>query len=623
MLYPIATQTRTLFSLDGIWQYRQERDGFQADITKPLEGGETIAVPGSFNDQLVTHDKRHFAGYMVYERNFAVTPQMLQERLVLRFGSVTHNCEVFVNGQAVAKHRGGFTPFEADVTTAVTPGTNRLTVRLNNLLDYTTLPVGNLKQWQDEQGATHYKVDENFDFFNYAGIQRPVRLYTTPRRWIKDVTLLADVSGSGAVIHAQVETQNAAGLTLHLSAKDAANHLVAETQVQAESQVQAEAQSAEADLVLTDVHLWEPGEGYLYNIEIELRDSEGKVVDQYIEPYGVRTVELKGLEFLINGKPFYFKGFGKHEDYPLHGRGFDEVANVLDLNLFQWIGANSFRTSHYPYSEEMMRLCDQRGIVVIDEVPAVGLMENFGFNLRGMGENSTWDVMKTHEAHREVLSELIQRDKNHACVVMWSIANEPASNQKGAYEYFKPLFDQARTEDPQRRPCTLVNIMVSTPDAALAEELCDVICLNRYQGWYVQTGDLEAGEVALRAELDQWVERFGKPILFTEYGADTVPGLHAVDDIPFTEEYQVRYYHMYHRVFDDYPNVIGEQLWNFADFETKVGINRVQGNKKGVFTRTRQPKLAAHVLRRRWQNIPNFDYDKGQYAKDAEIYDTF
>ncbi len=617
MLYPISTSSRTLQSLDGIWNYRQEKDGYHADVTKPLQGSETIAVPGSFNDQLVTHEKRHFAGYMVYERTFVVTKAMTQERIVLRFGSVTHNAEVFVNGQTVATHKGGFTPFEADITDVVTVGTNRVTVRLNNLLDYTTLPVGNLKTWQDEQGETHYKVDENFDFFNYAGIQRPVKLYTTPRQWISDITLTATIDGSTATIHAAVEAQNAAGLTLLLSAKAADGQTVAQASVPATGEV------IQADLEIPNVQLWQPGEGYLYQIEACLCKADGQVVDQYIEPYGVRTVEIKGLDFLINGKPFYFKGFGKHEDYPLHGRGFDEVANVLDLNLFSWIGANSFRTSHYPYSEEMMRLCDQRGIVVIDETPAVGLMENFGFSLTGMDKGSTWDVMKTHEAHREVLSELIRRDKNQACVVMWSIANEPASNQIGAYEYFKPLFEQARAEDPQKRPCTLVNILVSTPDTALAEGLCDVICLNRYHSWYTQTGDLQAGETALRAELDEWVMRFGKPIIFTEYGADTVPGLHAVDDIPFTEEYQVRYYHMYHRVFDDYPNVIGEQLWNFADFETKVGINRVQGNKKGIFTRERQPKLSAHILRRRWKNIPDFDYDKGQYAKDKDIFDNF
>ncbi|NLL64846.1 MAG: beta-glucuronidase, partial [Clostridiaceae bacterium] len=172
MLYPIRTQTRYLESLDGIWQLRFEKDGYKADPSKPLTGGYSIAVPGSFNDQLTIHELRHFAGYMVYEREFFVDANILAQRPVLRFGSVTHNCEVFINGKLVAEHRGGFTPFEADLTDQLELGSNRVTVRVNNLLDHSTLPVGNLKTWEDEDGNIYYKVDENFDFFNYAGIHR-------------------------------------------------------------------------------------------------------------------------------------------------------------------------------------------------------------------------------------------------------------------------------------------------------------------------------------------------------------------------------------------------------------------------------------------------------------------
>ena len=93
----------------------------------------------------------------------------------------------------------------------------------------------------------------------------------------------------------------------------------------------------------------------------------------------------------------------------------------------------------------------------------------------------------------------------------------------------------------------------------------------------------------------------GKPIIITEYGADTYPGLHSLDASPWTEEYQVEYLDMNHRVFDRIDAVVGEQVWNFADFTTTSGIMRVGGNKKGVFTRDRQPKAAAYALRRRWR----------------------
>ena len=127
----------------------------------------------------------------------------------------------------------------------------------------------------------------------------------------------------------------------------------------------------------------------------------------------------------------------------------------------------------------------------------------------------------------------------------------------------------------------------------------DVLMLNRYYGWYVDTGDLDAAERAWEEELRAWAGE-GKPIIITEYGADTYPGLHTLPPTPWTEEYQVAYLDMNHRVFDRIDAVVGEQVWNFADFATTSGIMRVGGNKKGVFTRDRQPKAAAWALRRRW-----------------------
>src|SRR6185437_16260032 len=113
-------------------------------------------------------------------------------------------------------------------------------------------------------------------------------------------------------------------------------------------------------------------------------------------PFGVRTVAVRDGKFLINGEPFYFKGFGKHEDFPLYGRGFDAVVNVKDIGLLKWIGANSFRTSHYPYSEELMRLADREGLVVIDEVPAVGMQLTIGSTLSGTPppDEPTWKALR-------------------------------------------------------------------------------------------------------------------------------------------------------------------------------------------------------------------------------------
>ena len=145
--------------------------------------------------------------------------------------------------------------------------------------------------------------------------------------------------------------------------------------------------------------------------------------------------------------------------------------------------------------------------------------------------------------------------------------------------------------------------MLAPADKDMVADLFDVVMLNRYYGWYVNIGDLAAAERALEAELHAWAAKHGKPIIMTEYGADTMPGLHSVMPAPWTEEYQAELLAMYHRVFDRVDAVVGEQVWNFADFATSSGVMRVDGNKKGVFTRDQRPKTSAHLLRRRWRAL--------------------
>lgn len=146
-------------------------------------------------------------------------------------------------------------------------------------------------------------------------------------------------------------------------------------------------------------------------------------------------------------------------------------------------------------------------------------------------------------------------------------------------------------------------MMFAQPNDCTVTELADVIMINRYYGWYMEPGDLAAAERGWEHELLGWAE-LGKPILVTEYGADAMPGLHSLDDAVWSEEYQVAMLEVAHRVFDRIDAVVGEHVWNFADFATGPSFIRVDGNKKGVFTRDRRPKAAARYLRQRWLNVP-------------------
>ena len=157
-----------------------------------------------------------------------------------------------------------------------------------------------------------------------------------------------------------------------------------------------------------------------------------------------------------------------------------------------------------------------------------------------------------------------------------------------------------RRLDPAGRPISFANLGQATFETDKISDLFDVLLLNRYFGWYSFTGDLEAASAALEEELLGWEEKYTKPIIISEYGADTYPGLHSVLGLPWTEEFQVEFLDAYHAVFDKVQSVVGEHVWAFADFQTNLGIQRVDGNKKGVFTRDRKPKAAAHKLRERW-----------------------
>lgn len=586
MLYPRESETREIKNLCGLWSFRADAAGegldgrwYESALEPPTR---EMPVPASYNDVTQDAELRDLVGWVWYERDFFVPRAWQGRRVVLRFGSATHHASVWVNGQEVMRHRGGFMPFEADVSGMVAFGqNNRVTVAVNNELDWTTLPTGELRSHDDEMHPKGFRTQEiHFDFFNYAGLHRPVKLIATPKTYIDDVTVLTDIEGDDGVVRYDVRIGGGEA-SVRVRLLDAEGYEV------------AAADGSDDQLRVTDAEFWWPGRGYLYTLEVTAAVN-GDVVDIYRLPVGIRTVEVVGDRFLINDKPFYFRGFGKHEDADIRGRSYDDAIACKDFNLLEWIGANSFRTSHYPYAEELLEMADRRGVVVIDEAPAVG-MNFFDPNRKVFSEECVGQAAQRH--HLEVMREMIVRDKNHPSVVMWSVGNEPAGWEQGAVDYFEPIAGEVRRLDPTR-PVTLVNV----PDfnACRIGHLFDVICINSYYSWYFDPGHLELIDMQLHRELHGWYEKFHKPIIITEYGADAVAGLHHDPPVMFSEEYQCEMLRRYHEVFDRLDFVVGEQVWNFADFRTKQGVKRVVGNRKGVFTRDRQPKAAAHLLRRRW-----------------------
>ncbi|MDQ0957976.1 beta-glucuronidase [Streptomyces sp. B4I13] len=590
MLRPRDTPTRECTSLNGLWRFAVDTEGVgRADgwWRHTLPGRREAPVPASYNDLFPDPAVHDHVGDVWYQRVIRIPGRWEGQRIVLRFDSATHRAVVWVDDTEVAAHEGGYTPFEADLTDLVEPGAeHRVTIVVDNTLSWQSIPPGYVEQTPDGPRQRYFH-----DFFNYAGLHRSVWLYTTPRTYISDITVFTRLAGSTGIVDYQIQAVGHEEHNVRVALRDADGAEV------------ARATGSTGGLTVEDVHPWRPGEGYLYHLHAELRDADEEPTDAYTLQVGVRTVAVEGNRFLINGEPFYFTGFGKHEDSPVRGKGHDDAFMVHDFALLEWLGANSFRTSHYPYAEEVLEYADRHGIVVIGETPAVGLNAELGATLAEavfttFSEHTINSA--TQEVHRQALAEMIARDKNHPSVVIWSIANEPESTTTASRSYFEPLVDEARRLDPSR-PLAFANFMSATPDNDVISGLFDVLMLNRYYGWYKNLADLAAAERNLEDELRAWTRKHDKPIIMTEYGADTLTGLRTITPTPWTEDYQAAVLAMYHRVFDRIEAVVGEQIWNFADFATAPGLLRVDGNKKGVFTRDRRPKTSAWQLRERWR----------------------
>lgn len=600
MLYPKTTLTRRRISMDGMWKFHlDERSvGENEGWIDGIPGEEMIPVPASFQDFYTEKDIREYTGDFWYETDFFVPGEWEGREILLRFGAATHRASVYVNGILITEHEGGFLPFSAKVTTVVRYDSyNKVVVKVNNELNCTNLPCGETITLPNGK-----KMSKTyFDFFNYAGLQRSVYLLALPGESIVDFDLDYAIHGKNAEVSYQIRTNGEHAVQLALF--DAKGHCVAQKD------------GKEGVLYVENARLWQVRNAYLYRLRIRIMDGE-ELIDEYEQEIGIRTVKVEGTDILINGEPVYLKGFGKHEDSDIVGRGFSIGIMKRDFELMKWIGANSFRTSHYPYSEEIYQMADREGFLVIDEVPAVGMFQSLmNFMEASTGKQTAFFKKETTpvllKAHLRAIEEMIARDKNHPSVVAWSLLNEPETTNEAGVPYFKEVFDLANKLDMQKRPRTFALIMNSLPDTCKCYQFSDIIALNRYYGWYMKGGyEISVAEELFRKEMNAWKEKkLNKPFIFTEYGADTLASEHKLPSVMWSQEYQDEYLKMTHEVFDSYDFIKGEQIWNFADFQTTEGIMRVNGNKKGVFTRQRQPKDIAYKLKERWENLP-LDYKK-------------
>lgn len=325
-LRPVESSTREIKSLDGLWRFLPETPNTPSQpwlqtISPELE----CPVPASYNDIFLHPHLRDHVGKVWYQRRVLVPRAWAggEGRVYIRVEAATHRGAVYVEDKLITEHEGGYTPFDADITELVSGRGGqeaRVTISVDNILSHHTIPPGETKV--NDLGKTTQKYWH--DFFNYAGLARSVKLCYEPKIRVSDVTVKPDIRGTTGVVNYDVKTTSGAEARIELLDED--------------RKVVATSSKLSGELEIANARLWQPGNAYLYDLRIRLFDNSKRLIDEYTLPVGIRTVRIEGFQVLINNKPFYFTGYGKHEDTPIKVKGHDATWMVHDYELMKWSG---------------------------------------------------------------------------------------------------------------------------------------------------------------------------------------------------------------------------------------------------------------------------------------------
>lgn len=587
MIRPQRNAFRDAIDLSGLWRiaFDPERQGEALGWPSGLIG-ETfpVAVPGSWNEQLAEAGFMDYVGPAWLQTEVFVPENFEARHLSLHFGSADYAARVWVNGRLAGTSGAEHLPFELSVSDHVTPGTTaRIVVEVTSLLPEQgpTQRVTQADYQSEGRPKDEYLPAVRFDFFPYGGLNRPVHLVAAPLTRLTAVSLSSRVQGTTGFVRLALDWTGHA---------DRAIIVLSHGGLSASGVIWLNRGADWVEVALPDCPLWSPESPALFDVRIDLVAGARGQVDQVGLRTGIRDVRVNGSQLLLNGQAITLKGFGMHEDGAFRGRGLDLARMVKDFHLLDWCGANSVRTSHYPYAEEFYDFCDERGIMVIDEVFSINL------DFRKVKSEGL-------EAHKQAVSQLIARDRHHPCVIAWSLANEPGylgevEYRQASAPYWKALFAHARAIDPTR-PLTHANVSYAgLDDPAFGQS--DFLMINRYYGWYQAPAQLDRAITMLNADFDALAQAHGKPVFVSEFGADALAGQHATTPQLFTEDFQADFIEAYWKAISAHPTVIGGHVWNFADFRTAQHARRVVFNLKGVFTRDRTPKKAAFTVQRLW-----------------------
>lgn len=550
-------------SLDGLWRFAADpRDcGKEQAWCDGIPCSEMVTVPSVWNTQ---HGFLTYEGVCWYEKEFYTDGGCLR----LCFGAVMTEAEVWLDGQYLGSHYGGFTQFDF-VVPDVVQGTHRLSVRVDNHFDAQSVP----QTW--------------VDWYHYGGIPRSVSVET-----LKGISILSDKIDY--VLSYDLKSANLK-LTLDLFNADntktsskisvsLGNEPIYTGSVELEANEKLSLISNE--IYIDSIKLWNVKSPNLYSVVIE------SDTDDLRDRVGFRKISVQNERIMLNGEEIEIRGVNRHEEHPDFGFAFPLNLMKKDIDLVLEMGCNSIRGSHYPNSKEFVDFLDECGILFWSEVPVWGV----GFSEEALADPVV--VERGLNMHREMVKQYY----NHPSIIIWGMHNEVLSNTQPAYSMSKTYYNFLKENGGNR----LVVYASNMPLEDICFEFTDVVCLNQYLGWY--SDDFYAWE----GFVNKFIERRNelglkdKPVIFSEFGAAALYGCHDDENILWSEEYQAKLLSHCIDIFHKHPSVAGSYVWQFCDMRTckEAGINRARGfNNKGVLNEYRKPKLAYRAVQRLYKQF--------------------
>jgi len=539
----------------GWFVNQKAKPGDTGPVDYDFAKSPTLKVPGDWNTQKT--ELFWYEGLMWYEKDFSYEVKA-HTRVFLHVGAANYKSIFWVNGTKVCEHEGGFTAFNCEVTSALKPGSNFVIATVDNT--------------RHEDGVPTTQTD----WFNYGGLTREVSLIAVPDEFIDQYDLHLSKTNPDTIEGWVHVVGGSAGdaVTVNVAADGP------EPKYAGENAKIGDDGKAAVGFEAPGLELWSPERPKLYKIVLEAG------TDSVSDEIGFRTIEVKGNEILLNGKPVFLRGVSIHAEAPYRtGRAYSTKDAETLLGWAKELGCNFVRLAHYPHDETMLRAADRMGLMVWSENPVYWAVQ--------------FEKPEVYTKASQQLNEEIGSYRNHAAIVLWSMANEtPISDART--KFISSLAAHARELDPSRLITAALLVRTEANgerstkvvDDPLGKYL-DVIGTNEYIGWYEQHPE--------SADTTDWKIAYDKPLIMSEFGADAKAGLHGAKTERWTEEYQADVFRHQLGMLNRIPQLRGMSPWVLMDFRSpRRPLPGIQDgfNRKGLISDQGEKKEAFSVLQK-------------------------